>query len=136
MNIDTIKIRPANFDDSEFVAKSVMAALGNDEVYAVPLKKEIKATIEKITSICQREDVLYSWKNTIIAEIDGKPIASLTAYDGTNYKEIKERTFSLFDEPLDFDVDLMQDETREGEYYIDSATVLPEYRNQGIGKNY
>ena len=134
MNIDTIKIRPANFDDSEFVAKSVMAALGNDEVYAVPLKKEIKATIEKITSICQREDVLYSWKNTIIAEIDGKPIASLTAYDGTNYKEIKERTFSLFDEPLDFDVDLMQDETREGEYYIDSATVLPEYRNQGIGK--
>ena len=35
MNIDTIKIRPANFDDSEFVAKSVMAALGNDEVYAV-----------------------------------------------------------------------------------------------------
>jgi tRNA (guanine37-N1)-methyltransferase len=134
MDIETLNIRPATFDDSEFVAKSVMAALGQDEVYATPLPKRTKAMIKRITSICQREDVLYSWKNTLIAEIEGKPVASLTAYNGTNYKEMRERTFALFDGPLDFDIDLMQDETHEGEYYLDSATVLPEYRNQGIGR--
>lgn len=134
MDIETLNIRPATFDDSEFVAKSVMAALGQDEVYAAPLPKRTKAMIKRITSICQREDVLYSWKNTLIAEIEGKPVASLTAYDGTNYKEMREKTFALFDGPLDFDIDLMQDETHEGEYYLDSATVLPEYRNQGIGR--
>lgn len=134
MDIETLNIRPATFDDSEFVAKSVMAALGQDEVYATPLPKRTKAMIKRITSICQREDILYSWKNTLIAEIEGKPVASLTAYDGTNYKEMKERTFALIDGPLDFDIDLMQDETHEGEYYLDSAAVLPEYRNQGIGR--
>ena len=80
MDIETLNIRPATFDDSEFVAKSVMAALGQDEVYATPLPKRTKAMIKRITSICQREDVLYSWKNTLIAEIEGKPVASLTAY--------------------------------------------------------
>ena len=134
MDIETLNIRPATFDDSEFVAKSVMAALGQDEVYATPLPKRTKAMIKRITSICQREDVLYSWKNTLIAEIEGKPVASLTAYNGTNYKEMREITFALFDGPLDFDIDLMQDETHEGEYYLDSAAVLPEYRNQGIGR--
>lgn len=134
MSIENLQIRPATIADAAFIAKNVMAAMGHDEVYSGGGEEWLQQLIPHMENICQREDVLYSWKRSYIAEVNGIPAGSLTAYEGTDYKETQTRTFSLFDGPLNFDLDLMQDETREGEFYLDSAAVLPEFRGQGIGR--
>lgn len=134
MSIENLQIRPATIADAAFIAKNVMAAMGHDEVYSDGGEEWLQQLIPHMEIICQREDVLYSWKRSYIAEVNGIPAGSLTAYEGTDYKETQTRTFSLFDGPLNFDLDLMQDETREGEFYLDSAAVLPEFRRQGIGR--
>lgn len=134
MSIENLKIRPATIADAAFIAKNVMAAMGHDEVYSGGGEEWLQHLIPHMEIVCQREDVLYSWKRSYIAEVNGIPAGSLTAYEGTDYKETQTRTFSLFDGPLNFDLDLMQDETREGEFYLDSAAVLPEFRGQGIGR--
>lgn len=134
MSIENLQIRPATIADAAFIAKNVMAAMGHDEVYSGGGEEWLQQLIPHMEIICQREDVLYSWKRSYIAEVNGIPAGSLTAYGGTDYKETQTRTFSLFDGPLNFDLDLMQDETREGEFYLDSAAVLPEFRGQGIGR--
>lgn len=134
MSIENLQIRPATIADAAFIAKNVMAAMGHDEVYSGGGEEWLQQLIPHMEIICRREDVLYSWKRSYIAEVNGIPAGSLTAYEGTDYKETQTRTFSLFDGPLNFDLDLMQDETREGEFYLDSAAVLPEFRGQGIGR--
>lgn len=134
MSIENLQIRPATIADAAFIAKNVMAAMGHDEVYSDGGEEWLQQLIPHMEIICRREDVLYSWKRSYIAEVNGIPAGSLTAYEGTDYKETQTRTFSLFDGPLNFDLDLMQDETREGEFYLDSAAVLPEFRGQGIGR--
>lgn len=84
--------------------------------------------------ICRREDVLYSWCNTLIAESAGKPVGMVTAYDGRYYRGWRETTLQLVREHLGVEFPGMEDEAVPGEYYIDSLAVLPAYRGQGIGR--
>lgn len=123
-------IRQATIDDVLFVAQGVVMALHLD-----PNEQDIPA----IAKICSREDVLYSYKNALIAfekdSITGKekPVGLCLCYDGKGYHEIRLRTFALFpDKSEDMDFEHFEDETCEGEYYIDSLAILPEYRRQGF----
>lgn len=142
-----MEFRFATPDDAAFVAQGVTMALHLD-----PEKQDMKL----FTSICAREDVLYSWRHTLLAIQDGQPVGLCLAYDGKDYHSMKELTFRLFAEGRksahtidnqennsaenipnpadDMDLEHMEDETCAGEYYIDSLSVLPQYRRQGIAK--
>lgn len=85
-------------------------------------------------TICVREDVLYSWRNTVIAEVGGRPAGMLTAYDGRHYHDMRVNTMSLIKQHLGVEFPGMEDEAAAGEYYLDSLAVMPEYRGQGIGR--
>lgn len=84
--------------------------------------------------ICRREDVLYSWRNTMIAQRDGEPVGMVTAYDGRHYRGWRETTLQLVKEYLGVEFPGMEDEAVPGEYYVDSLAVLPEHRGQGVGR--
>lgn len=94
--------------------------------------------------VCSREaDILYSYRNALLAEIDGRPVGLCLCYDGQGYHERRLRTFALFDQsPVDdtesdepdMDLENAEDETQAGEYYIDSLAVLPEFRDHGIAR--
>ena len=100
----------------------------------MPMMEEGKMPEEHLVDICQRTDTLYSYRNCVIVEMDGKRVGGLISYKGEGYHEVKVRTFGLVKDNLTFDIEKMDDETREGEYYLDSAAVLPEYRGLGIGR--
>ncbi len=120
-------IRPATIADAHFIARGFhMAMLYED----VP-EERIRAFAEHI---CRREDVLYSWRNTLIAEQDGVVVGMITAYDGRYYRAWREQTFRLCEELFGATFPGMEDEAVAGEYYIDSLAVLPEYRGRGIGR--
>jgi len=126
--MENITFRQATIDDAPFVALVMMEAVG------VPMMEQGEMPSEELTSICLRPDTLYSYKNATIAEIDGKPVAGLIAYNGKGYHEVKKHTFSLVKVELDFNPMEMDDETKEGEYYLDSLAVLPDYRGKGFGR--
>ncbi len=84
--------------------------------------------------ICVRDDVLYSWTNTIIAMSDGHEAGMLTSYPGDGYRQMRQLTMWLVKEHLGIEFPDMEDEAMPGEYYLDSLAVLPQYRLQGIGR--
>lgn len=121
-------LRPASLADAPFVALVMMEAIG------AQLMEEGIMPEEHIVNICRRTDTLYSYKNAVIAELDGKPIGCVIAYNGKGYHDVKTHTFSLIRDKLSFNPNTMDDETREGEYYLDSIAILPAYRNKGYGR--
>lgn len=130
-----LQFRQATNEDALFISYGFhMAMLMED----TPLER-IELFAEKI---CTHDDVLYSARNTTIAElideenVNTTPIkvGMITAYDGKNYHEMRSKTFDLVKQHLGIEFPGMEDEAGEGEYYIDSLAVLSDYRGQGIGR--
>ncbi len=117
--------RPATENDSYFIAHGFHMAM-----HYKHSEEEIARFAELI---CTRDDVLYCAGNTLIAEYNGEMAGMLTAYDGRYYHEMRERTMKLIKEYFDTEFPDMEDEAVEGEYYIDSLAVWPQYRGIGLG---
>ncbi len=119
-------------------------------VYPVEaLSGENRKMLEGMTEICRREDTLYSWRNTLVAvapDCDcGSGVAaggsgggviagSLTSYDGADYLAMRELTFALAREKFGWEPPVMDDETRAGEWYMDSLAVHPSFRGKGLAQ--
>lgn len=132
-NNDNLTLRWATPQDTPFVAWGICCALHRepDETF-----------LQFVASICQRDDVLYSYKHTLLACLDGNPVGLCLCYDGAQYHEMRIRTFALFQsadsddasEGDDLDLEHMEDESGPGEYYIDSLAVKPAFRGRGIAR--
>lgn len=120
-----MRFRQATPDDILFISRGFHSAMLMDDVP----EDRIKQFAE---NVCMRTDVLYSWKNTIIAE-EEIPVGMVTVYDGNHYHEMKEITFTLVKNMWGIDYLAMDDEALPGEYYIDSLSVLSSFRGKGIG---
>ena len=121
-----MSFRPATANDIYFIAQGFYMAMHK------------KGTAEEQTSfaenICSADNVLYSPANTLICEYHGEVAGMLTAYDGQYYKSMRERTMALVEKHLGITFSDMDDETQEGEYYIDTLAVWPKHRGIGMGK--
>ena len=125
-------IRDAHPDDAPFLAKCIMAGMHfYDFETDIPEEEDI---YRNLIGSERRDDLLYSYKYTRVAEIDGTPVGSLLSYPGDIYRGLREKTFAeLWPEFFDTYGDSDQ-ETDPGEYYLDSLAVLPAYRGRGIGR--
>ena len=125
-------IRDAGPEDAAFLAKCVMAGMHYYDFE--PIKPEMEGFYQSLVDCERRTDLLYTFANSRIAEVDGKAVGSLLSYPGDNYKELRHKTFSeLWPEYIRMDTDSEQ-ETGPGEYYLDTLAVVPEYRHRGIGR--
>lgn len=124
-----ILFREATRDDAEFISAGFhRAMLMEDEVS----EEQIKEFAQKV---CTRDDVLYSARNTTIATLtDGTPVGMITAYPGACYRRMREVTMALMKKEFGLEFPGMEDETVEGEYYLDSLSVLRQYCSHGIGR--
>lgn len=118
-------IRHAKTTDSEFIAYSVADAVGMSNPSA--------KLMEWMQQLCLSTDTLYSWQNTLIAETNGQPAGSLTLYPGNDYATMRHTTFELIKQAMGQDFSTMDMEALPGEYYLDSLSVRPQFRRQGIG---
>ena len=82
-----------------------------------------------ITHVAENKGNIYSFENTVVAEIDGKIAGAMCAYDGAEYQRLKQPIVDTLGKDSGF-ADLK--ETEAGEFYLDSVGVLPEYRGRGI----
>ena len=125
-------IRDARPEDAPFLAKCLIAGMHfYDFETEIPEYKDI---YYDLVDCEKRTDLLYSYKDSRIAEVDGKVVGSLLSYPGDNYKELRRKSFAVFWPDyiaIDEESEL---ETGPGEYYLDTLAVLPEYRRRGIGR--
>jgi len=117
-----INIRQATIEDAPLVASTALRAVVDEA-------PEQSGWWDLMMSVSGREDTLYSWKNTLVAECDGVKAGAIISYPGAFYVEKRDSTFALFGN----DAPSSEYETGAGEYYLDSLMVLPEFRGQGIG---
>ena len=84
---------------------------------------------ESITMVSASEETIYSFENTLVAEVDGKVVGAMCAYDGADYQRLKQPIVDLLGKDSMF---AHLKETKAGEFYLDSVGVHEEYRGRGI----
>lgn len=128
----SIIIRDAHPEDAPFLAKCIMAGMHfYDFETDIPQQKDI---YNRLVDSERKEDWLYTYKNTRVAEMKGKLVGALLSYPGDIYRELRHKTFTeLWPDLTQMEAESEQ-ETDPGEYYLDSLAVLPDYRGQGIGR--
>lgn len=92
-------------------------------------------------SLVLMDDSQYSWRNAFVAlddeatdgDLGHAPVAGvIVGYDGKDLHRLRRRFIEAALKNLKMDHSGMDDETQEGEFYIDSLAVYPEYRKRGI----
>lgn len=131
--VDGLLIRDARQEDAPFLAECIMAGMHFHD-FGEDMSGGMSDILEGLTGCEGREDTLYSWARTRVAEVNGKPAGALLSYPGELYPGLRDKTFreywpAFFTEHADDDL-----ETGPGEYYLDSLAVIPAYRRRGIGR--
>lgn len=125
--------RKAVVSDVPFICKTVLSAIGAED-FEFDGGDGRQKVFDALNDIVLMEDSLYSYRNVLIAEVEGLCAGSIIAYDGGRYKDMKGKTLGILTERLKMDFRDTQEETSAGEYYLDSLAVAPAFRRKGIGR--
>lgn len=125
-------IRDAKPEDAPFLAKCIMAGMHFYD-FETDVPEETKI-YRRLVECERRIDLLYTYKFTRVAEVDGQLAGALLSYPGELYRDLRHNTFTeLWPDMAKMDAESEQ-ETGPGEYYLDSLAVHPAFRHQGIGR--
>lgn len=124
------------------IAQLIMTAMSEDCCQFLAGKNHtLDDFYHMMLSLVLMDDSQYSWRNTFVAvdekdcndDIGYAPVAgAIVGYDGKDLHALRRRFQQEALAHLQMDYSQMDDETQEGEYYIDSLAVYPEYRKRGI----
>ena len=125
--VDTI-IRKAEKQEASQIAELFMLAWPVEQIL-----ESNGVTYEQLhksmTDVAASENTIYSYENTFVAEVEGKVIGAMCAYDGADYQRLKQPIVDILGADSGF---AQLKETEAGEFYLDSVGVLEEYRGRGI----
>lgn len=91
-----------------------------------------KSTKAFLLHFVQTKDNQYSYENCFVAEEDNKVIAAINIYDGAKLHQLR-APIAVYIRTHFYKDFNPEDETRAGEYYIDSFGVNLEHQGKGIG---
>lgn len=77
MKMDYV-IRPATPDDAAIIAAALTMALG-EETMKMYCGENCQSVLEELA---RREDTQYSYRNALVAEMDGALAGAIVGYDG------------------------------------------------------
>ena len=125
-------LRDATPMDAPFIARVMLAGIEMLEIDA-EVTDDHQPILTHLIDICRMDDTLYSYKHTRIAEMDNKTVGALIGYDGARYAAMRAKTFGLVQQISGLDLSKNAMETGEGEFYLDSMAIVPEFRGKKIG---
>ena len=128
MEQDADMIRRARKEEAAQIAELFMLAWPVEEILESN-GLTYEQLHESMTTIAAAEETIYSYENTIVAEVDGKVVGAMCAYDGADYQRLKQPIVDVLGADSGF---AQLKETEAGEFYLDSVGVLSEYRGRGI----
>ena len=130
-----IEIKAAKKDQSASIARLIMMAMTDDCcLHFCGVGYGLDDFYRMMSSLVEREDSQYSYKNTLVAMDDEKVVGVAVSYDGARLNELRQAFIEAAKEQIGKDHSGMDDETQAGELYLDSLAILSEYRRQGIAR--
>ncbi len=126
----SVIVRRATSVDAEIIAQAVAMAIGDEVALLAYCGDDYLAVLREIA---RRRDTQYSWERALVAEVDGVVAGAIVGYDGAELRVLREGTFAVLREMVGHTPNIV-DETQEGEYYLDSVGVLPQFRGLGVGR--
>ena len=130
-----IEIREATKAQASDIARLIMMAMTDDCcLHFCGVGHSLEDFFKMMTSLVEREDSQYSYRNTLVAMSDEMIVGIAVSYDGSRLHELRQAFIQAAKEYIGKDHSGMDDETQAGELYLDSLAVLPEYRRQGIAQ--
>ena len=135
MELTMIEIREAGKNQAAEIASLIMMAMTDDCcLYFCGDEYGLEDFRKMMTTLVEREDSQYSYKNTLVA-LDRENVVGISvSYDGERLHQLRRAFIESAKEYIGKDHSRMDDETQAGELYLDSLAVLPEYRRRGIAK--
>ena len=128
---NTVVIRNATRDDCASITDNLFLVM-EDLFGSFIEKKDSVVTKSLLSYFVEQEQNQYSYQNCLVAEIDGKVVATLNSYNGGDLILLREPVLSYIKPHFNNHFN-PEDETQEGEYYIDSLGVNPQWQGKGIG---
>ena len=127
-------IQPATLSHAEDIARLIMMAMTDDCCQNLAGAEHTLDDFARVMlSLVRAEHTQYSYRNALVALTpDGSVAGTCVGYRGEDLHALREAFISAARQHFGIDYTDMADETRPGEYYIDSLAVYPEYRRQGI----
>ena len=130
-----IEIREATKAQAADIARLIMMAMTDDCcLHFCGVGYGLDDFRQMMTSLVEREDSQYSYRNTLVALADHEVVGIAVSYDGGRLHELRQAFIQAAKLCIGKDHSGMDDETQAGELYLDSLAVLPEYRRQGIAQ--
>lgn len=153
---NSITIRPARKEDAAEIARLIVVPWPVEAFMSQEKGRTVEDLMKLVEMAVRAEDTLYSYENTLVAVTHHrteKPIVGiLTGYDGAELHRLRRPVEKIFmrrnapgTEPDKTDshgatpddaenvVVEWEDETRAGEFYLDTLSVSPGYQRHGIG---
>ncbi|MGB3345048.1 MAG: GNAT family N-acetyltransferase [Aequorivita sp.] len=126
-------IRPAQLKDYKQVAQLIVQAM-EDLACTFANTDDPKNTIPLFEHFFKEHKNQYSFENTLVYETNGEVAGSITAYDGGLLPKYRKPFLDFI--ALNYKVTdlVIENETLEGEVYIDTISVFPKFQGNGIGK--
>ena len=128
-----VRIQSATKEQSADIARLIMMAMTDDCcLYFCGAGYGLEDFRKLMTRLVEREDSQYSYRNTQVALDEDKVVGISVSYDGGQLRELRQAFIEEAKVHVGKDHTSMDDETQQGELYLDSLAVLPKYRHQGI----
>ncbi|MCM1406278.1 MAG: GNAT family N-acetyltransferase [[Clostridium] fimetarium] len=123
-----ITIRDAVASDADLITKAIVMAIGED----MAIKYCGQDYLTVMNEIIKTSGTQFYYHNALIAEVENIPAGAVIGYDGGLLKQLKDKTFSVINK-YHSELEPSGAETGEGEFYLDSIGVLPQFRGYGVG---
>ena len=133
------KATPAHAAD---IAQLIMTAMTEDCCQFLAGKDHtLDDFYQMMVKLVLMDDSQYCWRNAFVAvddeaspdDIEKAPVAgAIVGYDGKDLHRLRRRFQEAAMADWQMDYSNMDDETAEGEFYLDSLAVYPHYRKRGI----
>lgn len=129
MDTNNLIIRNATHNDAKHIASAFIMGIGEEcaEVYC---GQNYRSVIEEIAIT---DGTQYNYHNVLIAVWNDTVAGVCIGYDGGKLHELRAHTLEVI-ERRSGKIPYVEDETGEGEFYIDTLAVREEFRSKGIGK--
>ena len=95
--------------------------------------EDLNLAHEFLAHFISLENNQYSYENIYVAEENGRIIGQISIYDGANLKQLRQPIWDKIKSDRDVEY-WAEDETQQGEFYIDTLAVHPTGQGKGIGK--
>ena len=126
-----VKYRKAEIKDARHIAELALYAMKDIVFDFIGEKSESKA-IEFLQKLIIEEKNQYSYKNVTIFEENNDIVGCCIVYDGGKLNELRKPVLELLKSDYNQNIN-PQDETENGEIYIDCIATYPAHRGKGYG---